>query len=536
MPIVRGFHYVQGCITALLCILLFAPASAHAGVYPGNGVAGVSVECSSGGYACTNGGYGGAEPWGYYTSFGSVDGAGRRHNCTSYAAFRAAQNGARKPSWYDNANGWDDKARAAGYPAVDGNAAVGAIAQWNSGDAGHVAYVEAVDAGGITITDDNYGTNVTRRVRIARGSPGWPDNFLHFADVPVGDPKANYDSGSSPTPGTIRVTGWAYDPDAPTAATEMHVYVGGQAGQPGTAGHAFVASAYRPDVGAAFPGVGNSHGLDVTFETAHRGNQSVCLYAINRAGSGNNVLLGCRNVVIADPNPLGAYDTLSNPAGGKVRVTGWTFDPNAPTQESQMHVYVGGPYGQPGARLYAFAASASRPDVNAVYPGVGDRHGLDVTFSVEVTGTQQVCLYAINTGPGGHLFLGCKSVQIAPAPPAVTTSSTTSTETPAVEPPLSSAGVQGAPAATGGPVTTASTAVITKRRVRRGRKLVIRTNVAARARLEVVFSRRGRVAKRTVATVRSGAVRVAAPRKAGSYRVTVMRAGARLTTATVRVI
>ena len=191
-----------------LVALVVVPV-AHAGVYPSNGVSGVAVECSSSTYGCTNGGYGGAEPWGYYTAWGSYDGAGRRHNCTTYAAFRAAQNGARKPSWYDDAIGWDDKARAAGSPAVDGVAAVGAIAQWNSGSAGHVAYVEAADGVGITITDDNYGANVTRRVRVNRGSPGWPDSFLHFADVapPVvtfpaaGSPEGKLDTAIRRSPG-----------------------------------------------------------------------------------------------------------------------------------------------------------------------------------------------------------------------------------------------------------------------------------------------------------------------------------------------
>jgi hypothetical protein len=56
------------------------------------------------------------------------------------------------------------------------------VAQWNGGSAGHVAYVEAVGAGFIEVTDDNYGLNVTDRWRISTSSPAWPDNFIHLRD------------------------------------------------------------------------------------------------------------------------------------------------------------------------------------------------------------------------------------------------------------------------------------------------------------------------------------------------------------------
>ena len=160
--------------------------------HPSRGVAGVSYLCGpSSAYACTNGGYAGSDSWGY-AAYDSVNAAGQRHNCTTYVAFRLAQNGVARPSWSANANGWATDAFRAGTP-VDQTPAGGSIAEWNGGSAGHVAYVEASDATGITITDDNYyygsqapNGGYTDRIHIAVGSPSWPDNFIHFKDAVVG--------------------------------------------------------------------------------------------------------------------------------------------------------------------------------------------------------------------------------------------------------------------------------------------------------------------------------------------------------------
>jgi len=177
-----GLLGLVALLTSVLAAATIAPA--QAGTMPGAGSPGVTGLCVSGDYSCAGGGYTGSEPWGYYTAYGSRDAAGRLHNCTTYAAFRLAQNGVPKPTWYGNADEWDDKARAAGV-RVDGIAAAGAIAQWNgpAGSAGHVAYVESVDAEGIVTTDDNYSSQVTTRYRILRTSPSWPDSFIHLKDV-----------------------------------------------------------------------------------------------------------------------------------------------------------------------------------------------------------------------------------------------------------------------------------------------------------------------------------------------------------------
>ncbi len=132
-------------------------------------------------YGCLDGtGYGGQSVWGSW---------GPGHNCVSYAAYRLMQNGAARP-WASqsigNANQWDERARSVGI-AVNGNPAVGSIAQWDTGSAGHVAYVEAVTASYIEITEDAYLTDTSgysSRRRLDRtGSTYASAEFIHVKDV-----------------------------------------------------------------------------------------------------------------------------------------------------------------------------------------------------------------------------------------------------------------------------------------------------------------------------------------------------------------
>jgi len=158
-------------------------------VTPWSGVSGVTVLCGPQAldYSCTRAGYAGQNAGWPGAKYGAGYAATNQyglHNCTLYAAYRLLANGLADPGWSANANDWDTAAAARG-TRVDQSAAVGSIAQWNAG-AGHVAYVEAVDSTGITITADSYinaNTGWTNSFKIAPGSPAWPDNFIHLKDV-----------------------------------------------------------------------------------------------------------------------------------------------------------------------------------------------------------------------------------------------------------------------------------------------------------------------------------------------------------------
>lgn len=141
--------------------------------------------------------------------------------------------------------------------------------------------------GGVTINVDNNYVDGATAGSVSSG---------------VAVPKGRLDSASSPLPGQVRLTGWAYDPSLPTAPTAIRAYVGGPAGKTGSKLYELgqVAVQPRPDVAATHRAAGPAHGFDVSFPVVASRRQRVCAYAV-AAGSATSKLLGCRTVGIAVP-------------------------------------------------------------------------------------------------------------------------------------------------------------------------------------------------------------------------------------------
>jgi hypothetical protein len=120
-------------------------------------------------------------------------------------------------------------------------------------------------------------------------------------------PKGHVDIVSSPAIGKVRTRGWSFDPNAPTDAVKVHVYVGGKLHKGVTA------NLKRNDVANAYAGAENpgpNHGFDITFSTSLKGSQQVCAYAIN-IGSGGNPKLGCKTVTVKASTPPKPSVTIS---------------------------------------------------------------------------------------------------------------------------------------------------------------------------------------------------------------------------------
>lgn len=157
--------------------------------------------------------------------------------------------------------------------------------------------------GGVTINIDNdYVDGATVGTATAAGGD---------------DPLGYLDLARAPAPGQIRVRGWAFDPNAPTAPLSIRLAVGGRVGDPGVATYELgpVATRSRRDVAAAYPEAGSRHGFDVSAPTVKSGRQRVCVYAID-VEPGSDRLLGCKAASI----PVALQLSNVKDSGERVRV------------------------------------------------------------------------------------------------------------------------------------------------------------------------------------------------------------------------
>lgn len=112
-------------------------------------------------------------------------------------------------------------------------------------------------------------------------------------------------------------------------------------------------------------------------------------------------------------DPIGYLDLARAAAPGQIRVRGWAFDPNEPTEPIGIRLVVGGRAGEPGVASYELGTAAgSRRDVAGEYPEAGPRHGFDVSLPTVKSGRQRVCVYALDIAPGSDRLLGCKATSI----------------------------------------------------------------------------------------------------------------------------
>lgn len=219
------------------------------------------------------------------------------------------------------------------------------------------------------------------------------------ASVDMGRVPLGFVESMVPVNGGANIGGWAFDPDT-IDPIQVHVYVDG-------VGKALLADKPRPDVAKSYPGAGPNTGFTEFFPMSE-GSHQVCIYAIN-TGSGGNPLIGCSTVKVSAPvvvdkgrAPVGFVESIVPGVGGAT-LTGWAFDPDT-TEPIQVHVYVNG-IGT------SFLADGERPDVGAAYPGAGSRHGFSKSVAMP-SGSNQVCVYAINNGAGGNPLILCSTVRV----------------------------------------------------------------------------------------------------------------------------
>ena len=107
-------------------------------------------------------------------------------------------------------------------------------------------------------------------------------------------------------------------------------------------------------------------------------------------------------------NPCGSIDAIEETPEG-VRLSGWVFDPDAPRESVEVHVYIGGPAGSSQAHnVYKLIANQERADVGKKYPNAGNYHGY--SGIIPITGTEYIYIYFFNIGKGENVFLGSPQV------------------------------------------------------------------------------------------------------------------------------
>ncbi|MCL1801792.1 MAG: N-acetylmuramoyl-L-alanine amidase, partial [Promicromonosporaceae bacterium] len=261
--------------------------------------------------------------------------------------------------------------------------------RWPAGSTVHLNAIMTHSDVTRTVCPGRFGTAQMARIRqVAAASGVGPENQL---------PMGHIDIASSPSPGNIRIAGWAFDPDS-VFPIDVHIYVNGNLLR------GITANLNRPDIGSIF-GRPNANGFDLTFGAA-AGTNSVCVFAIN-VPPGPNPSLGCRNVTVAgavNRMPIGVLDT-AQAAGRAIQVTGWAFDPDT-SASIMVHTYIN------GALVGATLANQPRPDVAAAF-GVGVNHGFTATYPAG-PGQHTVCVWAINVPPdnAANPQLGCRTVTV----------------------------------------------------------------------------------------------------------------------------
>ncbi len=191
------------------------------------------------------------------------------------------------------------------------------------------------------------------------------------------------------TPAGVQVRGWASDPDMTKPIS------------------------VRFSQGGAGTLVANGAGHEFAGVVGARSAPNVCATALN-TGAGIDRSIGCVQLAVG-MNPVGNLE-LAESAGGGVRVAGWALDPDT-AAPVDLHVYAGGQF------VGGIAADRDRPQGGwgASYLGYGTAHGFDRVVAAN-PGVEQVCVYAINTGPGDvNTLLGCRDPRLV-APSNLTVS------------------------------------------------------------------------------------------------------------------
>ncbi len=237
-------------------------------------------------------------------------------------------------------------------------------------------------------------TGVHQVCALALNHVGGSNTQLGCRSVRVSNDPVGLLEVSPQRPGGFLVSGYALDPNSPTAAVLIRTYLDGKYL------NGRLATTTRTDLPAQYAAAGPNHGFSF-LASMPVGTHQLCVYALNIGAGAVNPRLGCRTVTKID-NPTGALEASSQQPGG-FRATGYALDLDT-TSPIAVRIYLDGRYVATGP------ASAARPDLLTRYPAYGQNHGFSI-FTPVPAGTHQLCAYGMNVGAGTvNTRFGCRTV------------------------------------------------------------------------------------------------------------------------------
>ncbi|GEA89977.1 fibronectin type III domain-containing protein [Cellulomonas cellasea] len=221
-----------------------------------------------------------------------------------------------------------------------------------------------------------------------------------WLDVPVTRPAIVTLETVEVTGRSIRLSGWAVDPDTGEPAN-LRWSVDGEPPV------ALASDGLRDDVAAAYPGTGAAHGFAVVVPVGS-GPHDLCVHASNPG----ELLLGlvetvvCR-VVESGGSGVGELEELRVDRLD-LTVSGWALDPLGGAAHVRYTV-------DGGTSPALLTTDVDRTDVAARYPGTGTKHGFSTTTRVAV-GVHEVCAWVRvgwrNAAPSAEAPIGCRQVTV----------------------------------------------------------------------------------------------------------------------------
>jgi len=269
----------------------------------------------------------------------------------------------------------------ASLPRSDVNSAYGISgnhgfsAQFKTTPGAHNYKVYAVNAGGGS-GNTLIGNHSTVVGGAAANRVAQPAGYR--VEAPASRPAGRLESVSA-SGNSVRLVGWAADPDRPDEQLPIAVL------EDGAVLHWYPTMLARPELAD----VAGRPGVDITIP-AGTGVHTYSVHVLDPAYDLDGSLLGRQTVRVNHAGPIGHVDSIL-PFGDTVRLTGWAYDPDRPTVELTLVVY------RDGAPLSRHRTGLAHAELVGTDGGLG-RPGFDISVP-DSPGPHSYTVYAMAAEP-----------------------------------------------------------------------------------------------------------------------------------------